>query len=447
MREGGLIRHLRAAGSAWGALAAVALLAVPPFTPVAAAAPDTDYHARVVRVLKQTPLIDGHNDLPWEIRERFKGRLADIDLASDTSRLPTPDDAPPLMTDIPRLRAGLVGGQFWSVWVPVEIKGPEAVQTTIEQIDLVKRIAAKYPAVFEIAYTAAEVRRIHQAGKVASLIGIEGGHQINESLAVLRQMYDLGARYMTLTHVLDTRWADAATDAPVHHGLTGFGQEVVREMNRLGMLVDLSHVSPDTMRAALAVTAAPVIFSHSSARALVDHPRDVPDDILRQVAANGGVVMVNFNPGYVSAARNEWDADRAAELARYSSPPYGGLYIGQPERAKAALAQWERDHPKPVTTLAQVADHIDHIRAVAGVDHVGLGSDFDGIPEGPRGLSGVDGYPALLEELMRRGWSDADVAKVAGENVLRVMAACERVAAALRGQRPASEARIDLPAS
>jgi membrane dipeptidase len=447
MTEGGLIRHLRAAGSAWGALAAVALLAVPPFTPVAAAAPDTDYHARVVRVLKQTPLIDGHNDLPWEIRERFKGRLADIDLASDTSRLPTPDDAPPLMTDIPRLRAGLVGGQFWSVWVPVEIKGPEAVQTTIEQIDLVKRIAAKYPAVFEIAYTAAEVRRIHQAGKVASLIGIEGGHQINESLAVLRQMYDLGARYMTLTHVLDTRWADAATDAPVHHGLTGFGQEVVREMNRLGMLVDLSHVSPDTMRAALAVTAAPVIFSHSSARALVDHPRDVPDDILRQVAANGGVVMVNFNPGYVSAARNEWDADRAAELARYSSPPYGGLYIGQPERAKAALAQWERDHPKPVTTLAQVADHIDHIRAVAGVDHVGLGSDFDGIPEGPRGLSGVDGYPALLEELMRRGWSDADVAKVAGENVLRVMAACERVAAALRGQRPASEARIDLPAS
>jgi membrane dipeptidase len=385
--------------------------------------------------------------LPWEIRERFKGRLADIDLASDTSRLPTPDDAPPLMTDIPRLRAGLVGGQFWSVWVPVEIKGPEAVQTTIEQIDLVKRIAAKYPAVFEIAYTAAEVRRIHQAGKVASLIGIEGGHQINESLAVLRQMYDLGARYMTLTHVLDTRWADAATDAPVHHGLTGFGQEVVREMNRLGMLVDLSHVSPDTMRAALAVTAAPVIFSHSSARALVDHPRDVPDDILRQVAANGGVVMVNFNPGYVSAARNQWDADRAAELARYSSPPYGGLYIGQPERAKAALAQWERDHPKPVTTLAQVADHIDHIRAVAGVDHVGLGSDFDGIPEGPRGLSGVDGYPALLEELMRRGWSDADVAKVAGENVLRVMAACERVAATLRGQRPASEARIDLPAS
>ena len=290
------------------------------------------------------------------------------------------------------------------------------------------------------------MRRIHKAGKIASMIGIEGGHQINDSLAVLRQMYDLGARYMTLTHVLNTPWADAATDAPVHHGLTPFGQEVVREMNRLGMLVDLSHVSPDTMRAALAVTAAPVIFSHSSARALVDHPRDVPDDVLKLVAANGGVVMVNFNPGYVSAARNQWDADRAAELARYSSPPYGGLYIGQPDRAKAALAQWEREHPKPVVTLGEVADHIDHIRQIAGIDHVGLGSDFDGIPEGPRGLAGVDGYPALLEELMRRGWSDADVAKVAGENVLRVMAACEREAAVLRGKRLASEATLDAPA-
>jgi membrane dipeptidase len=372
--------------------------------------------------------------------------LSAIDLAADTSQLPRPADSPPLMTDIPRLRAGMVGGQFWSVWVPVEIKGYEAVQTTIEQIDLVKRIAAKYPTVFEMAYSAGDVRRIHRAGRIASMIGIEGGNQINESLAVLRQMYDLGARYMTLTHVLDTRWADAATDAPEHHGLTAFGLEVVREMNRLGMLVDLSHVSPETMRAALGVTAAPVIFSHSSARALVDHPRDVPDDILKLVAANGGVVMVNFNPGYVSAARNQWDADRAAELARYSSPPYGGLYIGQPDRARAALEEWERAHPKPVATLAQVADHIDHVRAIAGVDHVGLGSDFDGIPEGPRGLGGVDGYPALLEELMRRGWSDADVAKLAGENLLRVMAATERVAATLRAARGASEAVINLPA-
>jgi membrane dipeptidase len=299
-----------------------------------------------------------------------------------------------------------------------------------------------YPATFAMAYTAADVRRIHRQGKIASLIGIEGGHQINHSLAVLRQMYDLGARYMTLTHVTNTEWADAATDAPVHHGLTPFGQEVVREMNRLGMLVDLSHVSPDTMRAVLAVSASPVIFSHSSARAIVDHPRDVPDDILELVAKNDGVVMVNFFPGYVSQARNRWEADRAAEQARFNSPPYGGLYIGQPDRAAAALAAWDQAHPKPVTTLAEVADHIDHVRQVAGVDHVGLGSDFDGIPDGPVGLEAVDRYPALLEELMRRGWSDADIAKLAGENVLRVMSANEQTATRLRAARPASEAKL-----
>jgi membrane dipeptidase len=395
-----------------------------------------DYHARVLRVLEQTPLIDGHNDLAWEIRDRYKSRLASIDLKSDTSKLPAPPDMAPLMTDIVRLRAGHVGGQFWSVWVPVDVKGAEVVQMTLEQIDLVKRMAARYPADLEIADTAADVRRIHRAGKIASLIGIEGGHQINNSLAVLRQMYDLGARYMTLTHVRTTGWADSATDAPHHQGLTPFGEEVVREMNRLGMLVDLSHVSPDSMRAALRVSTAPVIFSHSSARALVDHPRDVPDDVLKLVAANGGVVMVNFATAYVSDARNRWEADRAAELARYDSPPYGGLYIGQPDRAKAALAAWEREHPKPEATLDQVADHIDHVRQVAGIDHVGLGSDFDGIPDTPRGLEGVDKYPDLLVELMRRGWSDGDVAKVAGGNVLRVMADCEHVAATLRSQQP-----------
>jgi membrane dipeptidase len=411
-----------------------------------AVAAEPDYHARVVQILKQTPLIDGHNDLPWEIRDRFKGRLAGIDLKSDTSKLVPPPGGAPLMTDIPRLRAGLVGGQFWSVWVPVDMNGFEAVQTTLEQIDLVKRVAAKYPADFEIAYTASDVRRIHKAGKVASLIGIEGGHQINNSLAVLRQMYDLGARYMTLTHSLNTKWADSATDAPVHHGITAFGTEVVHEMNRLGMLVDLSHVSAETMQAVLAVTAAPVIFSHSSARALVDHPRDVSDEVLKLVAKNGGVVMVNFAPGYVSAARNQWDADRAAEVARYSSPPFGGMYIGQPERAKAALARWESEHPRPVTTLAQVADHIEHIRQIAGVDHVGLGSDFDGIPDAPQGIDAVDQYPALLMELMRRGWTDGEVAKVAGENVLRVLAAAEHVAAQLRAAKAPSEAGIDMDA-
>ncbi len=413
--------------------------------PIMVLAATPDYEARVAHVLKQTPLIDGHNDLPWEIRERFKSQLTSFDLKSDTSKLTPPPDSAPLMTDIPRLRAGGVGGQFWSVWVPVNFKGFEAVQTTIEQIDLVKRLAAHYPADLEMALTAADVRRIHHAGKVACMIGIEGGNQINNSLAVLRQMYELGARYMTLTHIVTTDWADSATDVPRHHGLTPFGIEVVGEMNRLGMLVDLSHVSPDTMRAALSASVAPVIYSHSSARAVVEHPRNVPDDILALVAKNGGVVMVNFAPGYVSAARAQWEADRGAEMARYNSPPYAGMYIGQPDRAKAALERWEKEHPKPLATLEQVADHADHIRQIAGIDHIGLGSDFDGIPDGPRGLEGVDRYPALLVELMRRGWSDADIAKIAGENVLRVMGEAERVAAKLRTVRAASEAVVPQP--
>ncbi len=318
-----------------------------------------------------------------------------FDLATDTAKLPAPAGELPLMTDIPRLRAGHVGGQFWSVWVSPTLKGLEAVQATLEQIDLVVRLAARYPNDLAMAYTAADIRRIHHAGKVASLIGIEGGHQINNSLAVLRQMYALGARYMTLTHSLNNDWADAATDAPAHHGLTPFGREVVREMNRLGMLVDLSHVSPAVMQQALAVSEAPVIFSHSSARALDDHPRNVPDDVLALVRANGGVVMVNFYPAYVSDAYRRWDADHAAEKIRYNSPPYAGLYIGQPERATAALEAWERAHPAPAVTLAQVADHIEHVRDVAGIDHVGLGSDFDGIearsgrPRGRRQVSGA----------------------------------------------------------
>ncbi len=281
--------------------------------PGAGRAADGDFSARVDRVLAATPLIDGHNDLPWELRERSKGHLAAIDLRSDTAKLAVAEGSVPLMTDIPRLRAGHVGGQFWSVWVPTELKGAETVQATLEQIDLVKRMAATYPADFQMAYTAADVRRIHRSGKIASLIGIEGGHQIDNSLATLRQMYDLGARYMTLTHARNTDWADSATDVPAHHGLTPFGEDVIREMNRLGMLVDLSHVSPETMKAALAISESPVIFSHSSARAIVDHPRNVSDDILRLVASNGGVVMVNFYPGYVSQAANQWEADHAAE--------------------------------------------------------------------------------------------------------------------------------------
>ncbi len=422
---------------------AVAVLGILVAVPGVVDAAD-DFAARVDRVLAATPLIDGHNDLPWELRDRSKGHLAAIDLRSDTAKLPVPEGGAAMMTDIPRLRAGRVGGQFWSVWVPTELKGNDAVQATLEQIDLVKRMVATYPADFQMAYTAADIRRIHRSGKIASLIGLEGGHSINNSLATLRSMYDLGARYMTLTHTRTTDWADAATDTPTHKGLTPFGLEVVREMNRLGMLIDLSHVSPEGMKAVLAVTEAPVIFSHSSARAINSHPRNVSDDVLRLVAKNGGVVMVNFYPAYVSEAANQWEADYAAEQTRYNSPPYAGLYIGQPEKAKAALEAWEKAHPKPIVTLAEVADHIEHIRRIAGIDHVGIGSDFDGIPATPQGLEAVDRYPALLAEMMRRGWSDADVAKLAGLNVLRVMERAEQVATRLQAARPPSEAQLKV---
>jgi membrane dipeptidase len=422
-------------------LAVISGLSMSLFAPHARAA--DDYQQRLARVLLTTPLIDGHNDLPWEIRERFNSRFDRLDLRADTSHLKLEPGQTALMTDIPRLRAGMVGGQFWSVWIPVSVHGFEAVQMTLEQMDLVKRMVARYPDDFAMAYSAADIRRIHKAHKVASLIGVEGGHQIDDSLAVLRQFYDAGARYMTLTHTANTAWADSATDAPKHSGLTAFGVAVVKEMNRLGMLVDLSHVSPDTMKAALAASAAPVIYSHSSARALDDHPRNVPDDILRAVAANGGIVMVNFAPAYVSSARNQWEADHAAEQARFDAPPYGGLYIGQPERAHAALLAWEAQHPRPAATLAQVADHVEYIARIAGVDHVGLGSDFDGIPDPPTGLEGVDRFPALLEELMRRGWGDRDIAKLAGDNLLRVMTAAELTGARLRATQVPATATLE----
>jgi membrane dipeptidase len=422
-----------------GLIAAGPLALLLAFPTAARAATDAE---RVERVLAQTPLIDGHNDLPWEIRARFGGDLTKIDLAASTSVLPAPPDGAPLMTDIPRLRQGRVGAQFWSVWIPAATKGPPAVQMTLEQIDLVKAMCARYPGDLAMAYTAADIERAHKAHRIASLIGVEGGHQISNSLPVLRAYYDAGARYLTLTHSSNTDWADSATDTPTHHGLTLFGREVVREMNRLGMLVDLAHVSADTMRAALTVTEAPVIFSHSSARALVDHPRDVPDDVLQRVAQNGGIVMVNFAPGYVSEARRRWDADRAAEQARDSSPPFGGLYIGQPERTAAALKAWEQAHPKPPVGISDVADHIEHIRKVAGVDHVGVGSDFDGLPDAPVGLEGVDKFPALLAELARRGWTDAELAKVAGTNLLRVMREVEAVSARLRAARSPSSATL-----
>ncbi|MFC5525167.1 dipeptidase [Rhodanobacter ginsengisoli] len=427
-------------------VAAAALLATLCLSPAKAAPPgDAALTARVDRVLAGTPLIDGHNDLPWEIRQRF-GHAAGVDLGAGTANLPLkPQDGKipsPLMTDIPRLHKGHVGAQFWSVWIPPTVTGPAAVKMTLEQIDIVKTMVARYPKDLQMAYSADDILRAFKAGRVASLIGIEGGHQIDDSLPVLRQMYALGARYMTLTHTLDNDWADSATDAPKHHGLTPFGRAVVHEMNRLGMLVDLSHVSPDTMRAALQTSAAPVIFSHSGARALDDHPRDVPDDVLKLVAANHGIVMVTFATSYVSAEHNRWDADRAAEQTRYNAPPYAGLYIGQPERARAALAAWDRRHPQPVVTLAMVADHIEHVRKVAGIDCVGIGSDFDGIPDTPRGLEGVDKFPALLKELARRGWSDADLARLAGGNMLRVMREAAAVAVRLQATEPPSSATI-----
>jgi membrane dipeptidase len=424
-----------AAGVALALIAAQASAQAQPIDPA--------IKARIDKVLAKTPLIDGHNDLPGEIRGRAGGDVGKIDLRSDTSKLPGErPGAIGLMTDIPRLKAGHVGGQFWSVFIAPSFDGPIAVQMTMEQIDIVKGMATRYPDVFEMAYTADDVIRIHKAGRVASLIGIEGGHQINDSLAVLRQMYAAGARYMTLTHALNNRWGDSATANPIHNGLTPFGKAVVVEMNRLGMLVDLSHVSEKTMKDALAVSQAPVIFSHSGSAAVAPHARNVSDEVLALVKANRGVVMVNFATTYVSEARNRWAADRSAEQARYNSPPFGGLYIGQPEKAKAALDAWDKEHPGPPATLAQVADHVEHIAKVCGVDCVGIGSDFDGIGDTPVGLEGVDKFPDLLAELARRGRSDADLAKVAGANVLRALREAEVVAKKLQATTQPSYAKI-----
>jgi membrane dipeptidase len=404
---------------------------------LAAAPPSAEIAARVDRVLTHTPVIDGHNDLPWEIRTRFAGKVGAVDLSRNTAALPPPAGQVALMTDIPRLRAGHLGGQFWSVYIPTDITGPKAVETTLEQIDIVRRMVAAYPLAFEMAYTAADVTRIEKAGRIASLIGIEGGHQIDDSLPALRAMYAAGARYMTLAHFANTDWSDSATDAPAHGGLTAFGKAVVVEMNRMGMLVDLSHVSPATMKAALAVATAPVIFSHSSARALDDHPRDVPDEVLALVKANRGVVMANFYPAFISHDRFVWEADHAAakRRAEYLNP-------ADPTRAHLALTEWEQGHPRPAVTIAMVADHIDHLAQICGHDCVGIGSDFDGIDETPEGLEDVSKYPALFAELARRGWSDGDLARLAGGNVMRVMREAETVAAHLQATTPPSEATI-----
>ena len=416
-----------AVAAIFAALAPVALAQQP------SAHADRDLAARVARILAEVPLTDGHNDLAENYREDVADHLAKIDIAQDTSKLEHP-----LSTDIPRLRKGGVGGQFWSVYVSTNLKGADPVVAVFEQIDLVHRMIARYPETFELAGTAADVVRIHRAGKIASLIGMEGGHSIDNSLGVLRQAYACGARYMTLTHWQNTDWADAATDKPAHGGLTAFGREVVLEMNRLGMLVDLSHVSDASMLAAMETSQAPVIFSHSSARALCNHVRNVPDEILKRVAANGGIVMVNFAPGFVSEAVRVAEAPIEAEWTRL-----GVLHPNDFKRIEAEIKAFTAEHPRPEATLAQVADHIEHIRKVAGVDHLGLGSDFDGIPRTPVGLEDVSRYPVLLQELLRRGWSDDDVKKIAGLNILRVMRQVEGVATRLQKTRPPSDARIE----
>jgi membrane dipeptidase len=387
---------------------------------------------QVKEVLKKTPLIDGHNDLPWKFHEKFKNHVGQADL-NDTTKMD-----PPLHTDIPRLRAGMVGGQFWSVYVPVDLPGAEAIRSVLEQIDVVDRYVQRYPEAFELAYTASDIERIHAKGKVASLMGIEGGHCIDNSLAVLRQLYVCGARYMTLTHWSDTDWADAATDDPKHNGLTPFGEQVVKEMNRIGMLVDISHVAAVTMNKVLDVTQAPVIFSHSSVRAISGHPRNVPDDVLKRLSANGGVVMVNFAPSFVSEEVRQYNANLDAEEARLKA-----INIGNPDALKEQLEAWKQKNPSPHATLSQVADHIDYMRKVAGIDHIGIGSDFDGIETTPVGLEDVSKYPDLFVELMKRGYTKDEIAKIAGANVLRAMKTVESVAAKLQKESAASDVLID----
>jgi membrane dipeptidase len=400
-------------------------------TPLSAQPIDPAVKARIDRILKQTPLIDGHNDLAEQLAENYKRSVGD--LAGGTDKR----SSKPLMTDMARLHQGRVGGQFWSVYIDGTIIGDEAIRQTIEQIDIVRRMIESYPRDLELAATADDVVRIHKAGRIASMIGVEGGRQIGGSLAALRQYYNLGARYMTLTHNQTTEWADSATDEPKYDGLSPFGDTVVHEMNRIGMLVDLSHVSQATMKDAIAASRAPVIFSHSSARAIGGHPRNVPDEVLRLLPANGGVVMVNFVPPFLSDAVWRWGAEKSAEEARLKA-----IHRASKADVEAGVKAWEAAHPSPVVTVADVANHIEHVAKIAGYDHVGIGGDLDGIDSTPLGLDGVEDYPNLFAELIRHGWSDANLSKLAGGNVLRVLRRAETVAASMRNE-PAALAEID----
>ncbi|MFJ8534429.1 dipeptidase [Streptomyces sp. NPDC093591] len=381
-------------------------------------------------LLREFPVVDGHNDLPWALREQVRYDLDARDIAADQGAH--------LHTDIPRLRAGGVGAQFWSVYVRSDYAGDKAVSATLEQVDCVRQLLARHPGDLRPALTAADMEAARAEGRIASLMGAEGGHSIADSLATLRALYALGVRYMTLTHNDNIAWADSATDEPAVGGLTAFGREVVREMNREGMLVDLSHVAATTMRDALDVTSAPVIFSHSSSRAVCDHPRNIPDDVLERLPGNGGVAMVTFVPKFVLQAAVDWTA-----AADENMRAHGFHHLDTTAEAMKVHRAFEEANPRPIATVSTVADHLDHMREVVGVDHLGIGGDYDGTAFTPDGLNDVSGYPNLIAELLDRGWSKPDLAKLTWQNAVRVLGAAEDVARDLQVTRGPSNATIE----
>jgi membrane dipeptidase len=399
------------------------------YAPGAASQETSPELERARELMRQVPLIDGHNDLPWALR---------VDYGMDWDSLDISQPQPQLMTDIPRLREGRVGGQFWSTYVPSSFDGNGAGRAGAEENDIVHRMIERYPDVFELALTADDILRIHREGKIASLLGLEGGHMIENSLGMLRAFYRDGVRYMTLTHSRNTDWADAATDSLEHGGLTRFGEEVVREMNRLGMLVDLSHASDSMAWDVLRVTEAPVILSHSSSRRFTPHPRNIPDDLAAAVAENGGVIMVNFVLPFIYLPAYEWYTLRGQMRSHYRE------ITPSEEAASDSLDAWEAANPRPMPDIRVVADHIEHLRDVAGADHIGIGSDFDGIEVPPEGLEDVSKYPELIAELLRRGWSDEDAMKLIGVNLLRAMKEAESVAERLQPERAPSAAQIEI---
>ncbi len=399
--------------------------------PLTAQTDRDNYRQQAIEILESVPLFDGHNDVPWQYRNRVGYKFSELDFYDTTHLTPT------MHTDINRLREGRVGAQWWSVYVSAQIPEDEAVKRTLEQIDFVHRLTEKYPDHFEMALTADDVERIFADGKIASLMGMEGGHSIANSMAVLRMMYELGVRYMTITHNRTLDWADAAGDDPQHDGLTEFGEEIIREMNRLGMLVDLSHTTPATMKDAIRVSEAPVMFSHSNARTLAGHPRNVPDDVLHLTKENNGIVMVTFVETFTSEERRQHFAERAAYQRKKQY-----LHPGEPDSVSAHMERWDAENEAPKSTLEQVADHIDHIRYQIGVEHIGIGGDYDGIPSLPLGLEDVSTYPDLFAELLKRGYTEDELKKIAGLNMLRVFRDAEEVSKRLRAEHEPSEVLI-----